>query len=482
MLKLLALCVIALTLLVSGNGKHGQGGNHLSGNNNGNRAGGRHPHGHEVIWTYIGTGDMKNCGWDKIGTAGSLAEAQKLMLNNRKCAKEGATLFYSDYSYSESWSVRCGTSDMVIAACKSSGNPNWKQYKLSFKGPAPKVKPTPAKVKWTYIGTGDMMNCGWDKIGTAGSLAEAQKLMLTNRKCAKEGAILFYSDYSYSESWSVRCGTSEMVIAACKSSDNPNWKQYKLSFEVEVKPKPTKIKWTYIGTGDMKDCGWDKIGTAGSLSEAQKLMLRTRKCAKEGAILFYSDYSYSESWSVRCGASEMVTDACKSSDNPNWKQYKLSFEVPRPEVKPTSTKNHGPHGKGPHKGKGHEGKGPNNGKGHKGKSPNKEDKREEDDVEEESEEPLEDDEDEEQVNPIEEDDEVEEPEKPVDEDVDEEESEEDDEEEKPEEPVDEDVDEEEPEDPVEEEDEEEKPEEPVEEDDEDVVTLPELPDLAGLLG
>merc|ERR1719334_2504077 len=86
------------------------------------------------------------------------------------------------------------------------------------------------------------------------------------------------------------------------------------------------VEWTYIGTGGSEECGWDNMGNASSLAEAKDLMLKNEKCAKEGGVLFYSIYSSSLSWGVRCSAPEMFTQACQNTDNPNWKQYQLSFE------------------------------------------------------------------------------------------------------------------------------------------------------------
>ena len=77
------------------------------------------------------------------------------------------------------------------------------------------------------VGTGDMLNDGWDKIGNASSLEIAKAMMLNYSKCAKEGAILFYSQYQY---WGVRCATTEMMKGQ-KKSNNSNWEQYQLSFQ-----------------------------------------------------------------------------------------------------------------------------------------------------------------------------------------------------------------------------------------------------------
>ena len=80
-----------------------------------------------------------------------------------------------------------------------------------------------------------------------------------------------------------------------------------------------------VGTGDMQEDGWEKLGVAGSLEEAMHLMLNNSKYAKEGSILFYSDYSYDDTCGVRCGTAEMVNGR-DLTDNPNWQQYQLSFD------------------------------------------------------------------------------------------------------------------------------------------------------------
>ena len=68
--------------------------------------------------------------------------------------------------------------------------------------------------------------------------------------------------------------------------------------------------------------GWENIGTASSLAEAKAMMLDIPKYAIDGAILFYSSYSYA--WGVRCGTPEMVKDR-DYSNNQNWHKYQLSY-------------------------------------------------------------------------------------------------------------------------------------------------------------
>ena len=67
----------------------------------------------------------------QIGVASSLDDAKTLMLNDYRCRKERATLFYSGYSYDSSWGVRCMTEGY-----RKGCTPNlvWRVYVLSFNG------------------------------------------------------------------------------------------------------------------------------------------------------------------------------------------------------------------------------------------------------------------------------------------------------------------------------------------------------------
>ena len=53
-------------------------------------------------------------------------------------------------------------------------------------------------------------------------------MMLSNSKYAVDGAILFYSGYSYA--WGVYCATPEMAKDH-QDGDNPNWTKYQLSYQ-----------------------------------------------------------------------------------------------------------------------------------------------------------------------------------------------------------------------------------------------------------
>ena len=76
---------------------------------------------------------------------------------------------------------------------------------------------------------------GWIQIGTASTLKEAKTLMLNNTSCAKEGAILFYSDHSNDSTWGVRCATSEMIIMTdCKESARFIWEEHQLSMKSDL--------------------------------------------------------------------------------------------------------------------------------------------------------------------------------------------------------------------------------------------------------
>ena len=66
-----------------------------------------------------------------IGVASSLDDAKTLMLNDKRCRKERASLFYSGYSYDSSWGVRCMT-EGYKKGCTP--NWNWRVYVLSFNG------------------------------------------------------------------------------------------------------------------------------------------------------------------------------------------------------------------------------------------------------------------------------------------------------------------------------------------------------------
>ena len=68
--------------------------------------------------------------------------------------------------------------------------------------------------------------------------------------------------------------------------------------------------------------GWENISNASSLSDAKAMMLNVSKFAVDGAILFYSNYSYV--WGVRCGTPEMVKGR-DLSNNPFWNKYQLSY-------------------------------------------------------------------------------------------------------------------------------------------------------------
>ena len=70
--------------------------------------------------------------------------------------------------------------------------------------------------------------------------------------------------------------------------------------------------------------GWENISNASSLSDAKAMMLNIPKFAVDGAILFYSNYSYV--WGVRCGTPEMVKDH-DYNNNQNWHKYQLSYSI-----------------------------------------------------------------------------------------------------------------------------------------------------------
>jgi len=88
--------------------------------------------------------------------------------------------------------------------------------------------------------------------------------------------------------------------------------------------------WRHVGFGGCTSGNWFKIGTANNLEEAKQLMLNHNQCKNEGSMLFYSGYSYSVSWSVRCalaGHHEHCTER-----NPNWQEYILTYGDSTPEA------------------------------------------------------------------------------------------------------------------------------------------------------
>lgn len=85
----------------------------------------------------------------------------------------------------------------------------------------------------------------------------------------------------------------------------------------------TNYVWTHVGHGGCSSGNWFKIGSASSVEEAQELMISHAECSQNGSMLFYSPYSYSESWGVRCallGDHEECTE-----NNSNWQEYVLSY-------------------------------------------------------------------------------------------------------------------------------------------------------------
>lgn len=248
-----------------------------------------------IRWDSVGHGGCTGGNWFKIGTAQNLDEAKSLMLAHSECSAPGSMLFYSDYSYSESWSVRCALSGHHEDCTEN--NKNWKEYILR-------------PVRWDSVGHGGCTGGNWFKIGTAQSLDQAKELMLAHPECSKSDSMLFYSDYSYDGSWAVRCALSDHHRDC--TENNTNWKEYILRREYE-------IEWEENGYGGCTHGEWFKIGTANSLEEAKMLMFKHPECYKPDSMLFYSDYSYAESWSVRCALSGDHENC--TENNPNWREY-----------------------------------------------------------------------------------------------------------------------------------------------------------------
>ena len=95
-------------------------------------------------------------------------------------------------------------------------------------------------VLWRQLRYNFLNDCinGWIQIGIASTLEEAKTLMLNNTTCAKEGAILFYSDHSNDSSWGVRCGTSEMIVMTdCTDNSGLIWEEHQLSMKSTLSGK-----------------------------------------------------------------------------------------------------------------------------------------------------------------------------------------------------------------------------------------------------
>jgi len=90
---------------------------------------------------------------------------------------------------------------------------------------------TASKFSWEHAGTGGCNGRKWRNIGTARSLQEAKELMLSDSRCNADQSMLFYSKYSYSRSWGVRCATAEQHPGCTKK--NENWQKIILHIESE---------------------------------------------------------------------------------------------------------------------------------------------------------------------------------------------------------------------------------------------------------
>lgn len=92
---------------------------------------------------------------------------------------------------------------------------------------APSMSPLAVGPKWRDIGKKSCTNGrDWINLGTARLRSEARKLMYNDARCMRIGAVMFYSRYSYHESWGVRCATPE--TAANCNGQNDNWTAYEL--------------------------------------------------------------------------------------------------------------------------------------------------------------------------------------------------------------------------------------------------------------
>jgi len=225
-----------------GGGSHGGGGKHHGGQHGGGHHGGHHEGGHHGK---PHGGHNGHQGSHSSSSSSSESSSDELSSSS----SDSVSLSASSESAEPVQNVESIDEGSHSSSISSSESSSYESEKPCKKDESSSEDSGTASVEWTYIGTGDMKECGWDKIGTASSLAEAKDLMLKNEKCAKEGGVLFYSDYSYSLSWGVRCSAPEMLTQDCQNTDNPNWTQYKLSFEEEGVSFWSKEYWTNILTG-----------------------------------------------------------------------------------------------------------------------------------------------------------------------------------------------------------------------------------------
>jgi len=87
--------------------------------------------------------------------------------------------------------------------------------------------------QWKHIGYGGCTYGKWVKIGTANSLKEAMSLAMGNDVCSQAGSVLFYSAYSYDQSWGVRCATHANFLTC--TENNQNWQEYQFHTDVKAK-------------------------------------------------------------------------------------------------------------------------------------------------------------------------------------------------------------------------------------------------------
>ena len=77
--------------------------------------------------------------------------------------------------------------------------------------------------KWNDLGPGKPYECTIREknLGTALELGKAKDLFFNSTECNVDGAVLWYSGYSYA--WGVYCTPS---LSGCKWEDNSNWHTY----------------------------------------------------------------------------------------------------------------------------------------------------------------------------------------------------------------------------------------------------------------
>jgi len=90
-------------------------------------------------------------------------------------------------------------------------------------------------VQYLYMGKGSCSNQKWTNMGTAKTLEEAKIMMLSHELCSSNGSVLFYSRFSFSNDWGVKCMTSrEMQHCTTNNPKDDIWERYILIKTVTI--------------------------------------------------------------------------------------------------------------------------------------------------------------------------------------------------------------------------------------------------------